>query len=478
MRTPYGTLFGTDAIQGNLLSINMLTGAGTIVGDMGITLPVLALSIDPTTGVMYAGTGGGMANLYTVDPATGAATLIGNIGWSFDEISDLAFRSDGTLFASVARVGSGGDHLAIIDKNTAAATVIGPFGTCVSHFCTIDGMDGIAFDDSGVLWGCHSAHGLAGDEGLYTIDTATGKATFATAIANPDGTKPSGGVASLKFSRDGTLFGGTAAAIPPATDGGFLITIDLATGHWSYLGAVSATGDSLDALALLCSPISCSECESIISDPDCRRNFGLDMPDGPNNLIPNCVCHDICVKEVRFIGVTVIPPALISLPPISPCRLNGATLPKLAANTHPDVFVICVDETITNNCTHITARADLFIIAQTTTPGTTVPIVTSITVDFPFNAFIPFPDCASGSLNQAQFINAIKDIDGFCTVIQLNATVDPTGSFIYIAGKVIEKLWKYENLQIVGLRPYDLSPNDIADGFASFTVSQELQPIK
>lgn len=208
----------------------------------------------------------------------------------------------------------------------------------------------------------------------------------------------------------------------------------------------------------------------------CGPNFGTTLI--PVNPTPNCTCHDICVEEVRFIGVPINPPtACIAFPPIPTCRLSGATLPTLAADTHPAVFVICADETITNNCTHITVRIGLLIIAQTTTPGLTVPFVTSITVDFPFNSFFPFPDCSTGPLNQAQFIDEIERIDGSCTLIQLNATVDVTGTFITIAGKVIEKLWKHENLWIVGLRPFDLSPAEIADGFVSFTVSQELQPI-
>jgi spore coat protein A len=219
-------------------------------------------------------------------------------------------------------------------------------------------------------------------------------------------------------------------------------------------------------------------CNTLISNPVSRLSFGLDVPNGPNNPIPDLVCHDICVEEVRLIGVPLTPiTACITFPPILPYRLGSMTLPTLAANTHPDLYVICTDEKLTNNCTHITVRVSLLIIVQTTTPGLSIPIVTTITADFPFNSFVPFPDCTASPLNQAQFIDEIKNIDGSCTIVQLNATVNPTGTFINIAGKVIEKLWKQENLWLVGLRPYDLSPNDIANGFVSFTVSQELQPI-
>ena len=218
-----GTLFGTDANGGNLITIDQSTGAGTVVGPMSAGV-VPALAVDPTTGVMYAGQGAGSPNLYTVDPITGAATLVGDTGLGVAAIGDLDFTSDGTLFASVNIVGDGGtgsDHLATIDKSTAAATVIGPFGTCGPDSCSIDGMEGIAFDSSGELWGSLSTRGTAGTPGLYTIGTSTGAATFATPIQDVFGTPPSGGVVSLQFTCDGSLFGGTARAISPATDGGF-----------------------------------------------------------------------------------------------------------------------------------------------------------------------------------------------------------------------------------------------------------------
>jgi hypothetical protein len=265
-----GTLFGTDANGGNLLTIDQSTGAGTVVGPMSAGV-VPALAVDPTTGVMYAGQGGGSPNIYTVDPSTGHATLVGNSGLGFSAISDLDFTSDGTLFAAVNIVGDGGtgaDHLATINKLTGEATVIGPFGKCESG-CSIEGMDGIAFDSNGTLWGSVSAHTVAGTTpGLYRINPATGAATFVAPIQGASGTPPSGGVVSLHFACDGTLFGGTARAVSPATDGGRLITINPSTGVFSFVGSVSATGgSSLGALAFE------KPCEHIALRPSFARNL-------------------------------------------------------------------------------------------------------------------------------------------------------------------------------------------------------------
>jgi hypothetical protein len=269
-----GTLFGTDAASGQLITVDPVTGAGTIVGFMRVVVP--ALAVDPTTGTMYAGEGAGTPNIYTVDPATGAATLVGNTGLGFASVGGLDFRSDGTLFAAVNIAGDGGtgsDHLATIDKSTGAATIIGPFGTCTGvtvpsdglGACSIEGIEGIAFDSSGTLTGSLSARGAAGTPGLYRINPATGAATFVAPIHDSSGTPPSGGVVSLQFACDSTLYGGTARALS-GSDGGRLITINPATGLFTFVGSVSAAsgGNSLGALAFRnrCLPTSKEQCKN------------------------------------------------------------------------------------------------------------------------------------------------------------------------------------------------------------------------
>ena len=72
---------------------------------------------------------------------------------------------------------------------------------------------------------------------------ATGAATFVAPIQDEFGTPPSGGVVSLQFIGS-KLFGGTARAMSPATDGGRLIVINPVTGRFTFVGAVSATGGS------------------------------------------------------------------------------------------------------------------------------------------------------------------------------------------------------------------------------------------
>ena len=177
------TLFGTDASGGTLLKLDRRTGESTVVGFTGVgSNPSLA--IDPVKGTMYLGGGGGMPLVYTVDKTTGAATLLGDSGLGFAAIGGMDFfriLHFRLLFASVNIAGDGGtgsDHLAIIDTATGAASIIGPYGSCTGvelpsnggGSCTIEGMEAIAFDKIGRLWGAVSARGAAGTPGLYKIN--------------------------------------------------------------------------------------------------------------------------------------------------------------------------------------------------------------------------------------------------------------------------------------------------------------------
>lgn len=227
-----GTLYGTDANAGHLLSINPLTGVGTVIGSIGaFTVPSLA--VHPVTGVLYAGRGTGVPNIYTVNPVTGVGTLVGSTGLGLAAVGDLAFNAAGVLYASVNIVGDGGtgsDNLATINLSTGAATVIGPYGG------GLEGMEAISFDSGGQLWGARDNHAGLGTPGLYTINTTTGAATLVAPIVGAVS------ITSLQWACDGTLYGGSGRSSGGATDGGRLVRINPTTGAFTFVGGVAATG--------------------------------------------------------------------------------------------------------------------------------------------------------------------------------------------------------------------------------------------
>jgi hypothetical protein len=262
-----GILYGTD--PDDLIIINPNTGLGTFVGNIGGP-GVPGFAIDPTTGIAYGSPGGGADAIVIIDLNTGQPILLGSLNLGVAVASALEFRADGVLFASVNIVadgGSGGDHLAVIDTATGAATVIGSFGSCTgvvipsdgSGSCTLDGIEAIAFDNAGNLWGSlRTSPSSAGTPGLYRINQNTGQATFVAPILDSFGQPPPrGGVVSLQFECDGTLYGGTAPTSQASGDGGFLVTIDPDTGEFSYVGNTSAS-DSGAALGGLSFDRACT----------------------------------------------------------------------------------------------------------------------------------------------------------------------------------------------------------------------------
>ena len=269
-----GTLYGTDAGTAELFSINKITGVGTLKGDMG-AFPAPALAGDPVTGTLYAGSGGLTASLYSVNPANAMSVLIGNSGLGEAGYGGMDFDSASVLYASVnlagefGITGTGSDHLVTVNKSTGVATVVGPFGICAgvtipnpggaNGSCDIEGMEAIAFDSAGTLWGVENVRGDAGAPGLYTINKATGAASFVAAIDDAAaGFHPVTGVVSIQFSCDGTLYAGTAAGTPAVpADGGRLGKVNTTTGLFTFISAAPITSgappNSLGGLAELTS---------------------------------------------------------------------------------------------------------------------------------------------------------------------------------------------------------------------------------
>jgi hypothetical protein len=270
-----GTLYGTDGSR--LFTIDRTTGVGTLVGPMvpSATYGYISLATD-SAGTMYAVGGfpssaGGVSSwLFTVDPASGETTSLGELGSGGSDYAPgnfLGMDSYGSLLfaAQNGDYWSGADRLVAVEPTAVATGEVGPFGNCTSgpvdperQQCSIEGMDALAFDGAGTLYGAiGSAHQwwpdwpyaspvAAGAPGLYKIDPASGAAScdtwplpncfFHLPIIDASGVPPAGGVLSLQFACDQTLYGGTGD--------GRLLTLDPLSGRFAYVGSGSATGGS------------------------------------------------------------------------------------------------------------------------------------------------------------------------------------------------------------------------------------------
>jgi len=215
-------------------------------------------------------------------------------------------------------------------------------------------------------------------------------------------------------------------------------------------------------------------CLDIFDDPDCLANLGITC--APNNAPPVCTCHDICVEEVRLIGTASGNcefTQCFNFPPIGPCRLGaGVTLPSIDTTMPCRVFIVCAQEVLNSPaCDSISAQIRILLLCHTMTNNTPGTILLPLDLMVNFNEFFRFPEC-TGPVTGDELQNALTEIDGSCLVIQLKAQAVPFGTTtqLVISGKIIDKLWKNENLWVTGIRPYDLNAAQRNEGFVSFTV--------
>jgi hypothetical protein len=137
----YGVYIPNALQPSQLVTVNQVTGALTVIGPTGIG-PIGGMAYDPASGIMYGATSGGAGglggNLVTINLATGAASVVGPVG--FFNVTALEFSPDnGILYGGVSYAATQSADLITIDPNTGAGTLVGPIG--------YNGLSGLAFVD-------------------------------------------------------------------------------------------------------------------------------------------------------------------------------------------------------------------------------------------------------------------------------------------------------------------------------------------
>ena len=160
-----GKWYGEEYEVGNLYEINTLDGSMTFIGSSGY--PIQGIAYDGIT--MYGCSSIMFGSINLVD---GAGTIIGNMG-NFQNMIGLACDSAGNIYG----VDFGDDNLYSINKTTGAATVIGPLGIDLAEY----GQD-MEFDKNNDV--LYLAAYLSSGGALYTINTSTGAATLVGEFMN------------------------------------------------------------------------------------------------------------------------------------------------------------------------------------------------------------------------------------------------------------------------------------------------------
>jgi hypothetical protein len=158
---------------GDFGSIDLTSGAFTLLGDPGVTITGMAVE----GGTLYGGSFDA-GFLYSINPANGALTTIGN--------SAVPYEVFGSTTSGMFAVGRD-ENLYSVSPTTGAATLIGPTG--ISQV----GVVGLSTEASALYYA------VGGN--IYTLNTTTGAPTL---LANTGG--PEMGALVME---DGILYGGS-----------------------------------------------------------------------------------------------------------------------------------------------------------------------------------------------------------------------------------------------------------------------------
>ena len=203
-----GVMYGVDRSSDSLYTVDLTTGAWTLVGDTGINNPE-RMAYDSLNGVMY-----GVPDFptprgtYTVDLTTGAWTVFGT--WSLNTAPDaLVYDSDNDVLYGVA-----GTNLYSVDRTTGTWTLVpNTVGAYIGACYVPDDSLAYAITSAGVL---HSADLTTGDD------------------------SPPIGNSGISFgSQDIGYDGSTIYGISNTSDS--LYTVDRTTGAWTLVGLTGTT---------------------------------------------------------------------------------------------------------------------------------------------------------------------------------------------------------------------------------------------
>jgi len=160
------TVYLTSTGNDSLFTLNVATGAATLVGAYGdSTLVMHGLEYHWVNNTLYGASNG---SLYTIDRTTGVATLVGATGVT--SFMNLCYvPTTNTMYASINGVTTGGpqDSWYSIDVSTGAATLIGSYAPAATN------INGLAYDvETDTIYAVDNT-----THNLYTVNRATGQVT-------------------------------------------------------------------------------------------------------------------------------------------------------------------------------------------------------------------------------------------------------------------------------------------------------------
>ncbi len=159
--------YGAVGTDNKLITIDTITGARTIIGNLGVG--ILGLAYDYKTFTLYGisyNSSTSNSSLYKINENTGAATLIGKS--ITGTLVNLACDTMGNLYS----ININNDYLYSIDKNTGLGTGIGPIGFDTDYY------QGMKFDNYTNICYMSTYNKTSAQAELRTINVSTGSTTL------------------------------------------------------------------------------------------------------------------------------------------------------------------------------------------------------------------------------------------------------------------------------------------------------------
>lgn len=239
----YGTTAGGTSTPSTLFLINPSNGSWTEVGPVGFDR---CSSLDAFDGTLYAVCERPETNiqvLVRINHITGAGTEIGPLD-SCQNIFDMAFRSDGALFAVGWNNPCSEDEFELLSINTSSGNA-SIFGKLIDYFGCTSG-NGLGFSPNGNLYysstNCNESDNVGQ---IYIVNQATGLASQISTVNFPFGGEDHVRTNAIKFNPEtGVMY----ASINSDFEGNFLGIINPNTGAVNLIGP---TVSGLDAIAFL-----------------------------------------------------------------------------------------------------------------------------------------------------------------------------------------------------------------------------------
>ena len=185
----------------------------------------------------------------------------------------------------------------------------------------------------------------------------------------------------------------------------------------------------------------------MLKDPEFIERFGIDV-DSRGTVI-----HDICVQDVKYTctqDIDLYVPIPATGEGLIPGSCRGELIP-LTPDMSCAVSVICAEESLKPSCLGVDIRVGFQVVLTPPNPNICPTLVINHYHDFECTTFCPFPSGAP--ITGTAVRNALKTIDGSCVVVKdLCCHIDDGQcSRVHITGCLIDKLWKHDNLYVLGI---------------------------